>query len=59
MAKEVPYTVSKDGDKWCVYEKSTGKKVDEFSSRMEAMRKVRELMKHPVKPADAEEEDEE
>jgi hypothetical protein len=43
------YTIKKEGVQWCVYDKA-GKKIDEFSSRMAAIKKIRELMRAAKKP---------
>lgn len=46
---DMPYEIKKEGDQWCVYEKSSGKKIEDFPNRMAAMNKVRALMKSPPK----------
>lgn len=45
MQKGMDYEVKKEGDQFCVYQISTGKKVEDFPTRRDAMSKIRELMK--------------
>lgn len=45
MQKGMDYEVKKEGDQFCVYQISTGKKIEDFPTRRDAMSKIRELMK--------------
>lgn len=47
MQKGMDYKVEKEGDQFCVYQISTGKKVEDFPTRRDAMNKIRELLKAP------------
>lgn len=37
------YSIEQEGEKWCVYNNETKAKEGEFDSRMEAMKKMKEL----------------